>query len=262
MKTHPFLALLATILIGSASTPLMAGNDDRVDDASMPGCSIFGDLFKDTPKRHLVLNLRWGFNNWGDSPFGSFSGTTGDAEASYYFMNLSLSLDYPLINASHFGLYAGLGVDGDIYHFTSSIVNSSATGFVASTTPLANTTAAMDPNNWDSYFNNFAITLPITISIEPWKYKDFCIRLSAIPGVNVESFLHQVYDSKMVDLDVKDRECNSHVNNFMLDARLSLIYRSFGIYAQIATQPLFKSDSGYQELYPVKFGLCWSIYGR
>lgn len=262
MKTNRFCTLLVALVLGAFTTPLLAGNNNSLANASLPGYSIFGDLFKDTPKRHLELNMRWGFNNWGDSPFGSFSGTTGDAEASYYFMNFSFSLDYPLINASHFGLYAGLGVDADNYHFSSSIVNSSATGFQASTTPLANTTAAMDPNNWDSYFNNFAITLPVTISIEPWKYKDFCIRLSAIPGVNVESFLHQVYDSKMVDLDVKDRECNSHVNNFMLDARLSLIYRSFGIYAQIATQPLFKSDSGYQELYPVKFGLCWSIYGR
>ena len=102
MKTNRFSTLLVALLLGACATPLMAGNNNSIADASLPSYSIFGDLFKDIPKRHLELNMRWGFNNWGDSPFGAFGGTTGDAEASYYFLNLAISTDYPLVNASHF----------------------------------------------------------------------------------------------------------------------------------------------------------------
>lgn len=249
MKANKFLTLLAALFFGATTTPLMAGNPP-----------IFGDLFKDTPKRHLEFNWSLGFNNWGDKMFNGFGGTTGDAEVSYYFLDYAFSFDYPLVNASHFGLYAGLGMEGDVYHFTSNLVNSTATGFQATTTPMATTTGTMDPDNWDSYFSTFSVILPITISVEPWKYDKFCIRLSAIPGINVYSTLNQNYDSKTMTIQAVDKDCDDNVKSFILDARLTLMYKSIGLYAQVATVPLFKD--GFQELYPVKFGFFWSISGR
>lgn len=249
MKANKFLTLLAALVLGATTTPLMAGNPP-----------IFGDLFKDTPKRHLEMNWFWGFNNWGDNIFSGFGGTTGDAEVSYYFMDYGFTLDYPLVNASHFGLYAGLGMEGDLYHFTSPLVSSTATGFQASTPMATTTTGTLDPDNWDSYFSNFAIVLPITISVEPWKYDKFCIRLSAIPGINIFSYLHQNYESKALNLQVTDKDCGKKASSFMLDTRLTLMYKNIGLYAQVSTMPLFKD--GFQDLYPVKFGFIWSISGR
>ena len=59
---------------------------------------------------------------------------------------------------------------------------------------------------------------------------------------------------------MSDKECSNNLNPFMLDARLTLMYGDFGLYAQVATLPLFKD--GFQDIYPVKFGLFWTITGR
>ena len=211
--------------------------------------------------RDFEANWSWGFSNWGDKPFG---GMDGAAEVSYYFMNVGFSLDYPLVNTPHFGLYAGLGIEGNTYHFREHQVVATPTGFQTPSatypTSATITTGTPDPNNWDSYFNTLAITVPITFSFEPWKYDDLCIRLTALPGINVWSYLEQKYDSKDLELTVKDKEVGKRLNPFVLDARLALFYSSIGVYVQMSTQKLFKSD--FQDIYPVKFGLIWSIGGR
>ena len=211
--------------------------------------------------RDFEANWSWGFNNWGDKPFG---GMDGDAEVSYYFMNVGFSLDYPLVNTRHFGLYAGLGIEGNTYHFREHQVVATPTGFQSPSATYPNsaaiTTGTPDPNNWDSYFHTLAITVPITFSFEPWKYDEFCIRLTALPGINVWSYLEQKYDSKDIELSVKDKEVGKQLNPFVLDARLAVFYDSFGLYVQMSTQRLFNSD--FQDIYPVKFGLIWSIAER
>ena len=224
------------------------------------GFSIGGRKSK-KPHRDFEANWSWGFNNWGDKPFGNID---GDAEVTYSFLNVGFSLDYPLVNTPHFGLYAGLGIEGNTYHFREHQVVATPTGFQTPSatypTSATITTGTPDPNNWDSYFNTLAITVPITFSFEPWKYDDLCIRLTALPGINVWSYLEQKYDSKDIELTVKDKEVGKQINPFVLDARLSLFYGSFGLYVQMSTQKLFKSD--FQDIYPVKFGLIWSIGGR
>lgn len=223
------------------------------------GFSIGGSKTRKA-NRDFEFNWFWGFSNWGDSPMKGFGGINGDAEVSHYFMNVGFSIDYPLVNTSHFGLYAGLGVEGNRYHFTHPLVSATPTGFQISPASVTYTPNPLDPNNWDTYFHTMAMTVPITFSFEPWKYDDFCIRLTAIPGINVYSILKQTYDSKAVDVTVSDKECSNNLNPFMLDARLTLMYDDFGLYAQMAMLPLFKD--GFQDIYPVKFGLFWTITGR
>ncbi len=211
--------------------------------------------------RDLEANYFWGFVNWGNKPFSGFGGMSGDAAATYYFMNYGISIDYPLINTRHFGLYAGLGYDGVMIHFENSIVNATLTGFQASTSSMVQSTSGtLDPNNWNSYFTSGAITVPVTFSFEPWKYDGLCVRLSAIPGVNLYGYLNQQYDSKAVQISANDREIRKQMNPFMLDTRLSLMYGDIGLYAQVATLPMFKS--GFEPLYPVKFGFIWTMSGR
>lgn len=213
------------------------------------------------PNRGLEFNWSWGFNHWGDKPFG---GMDGDAEVTYSFLNLGYTLDYPLVNTPHFGLYAGFGVEVNRYHFREHLICATPTGFhqpsMMYPAYATITTGTPDPNNWDSYFITAAIVVPITFSFEPWKYDDFCIRLTALPGINFNEYLTQEYESKSIELTVRDKDGSKQVNPFVLDARLSLFYGSLGIYVQMATQRLFKSD--FQDIYPVKFGLIWSLGGR
>lgn len=213
--------------------------------------------------REPELNWNWGFNHWlGDHPFsGRIGEPDGAAEVSYYFMNVGLSFDYPIVNTPHFGLYAGLGIEGNRYHFREHRVVATPTGFQApsGTYPaLADITSGNpDPNNWDSYFNTYTLTVPITFSFEPWNYDDLCIRLTALPGINVYGALLQDYQSKTAEVEVRDREVGNQVNDFSFDARLAVYYGNLGLYAQMSFCKLF--DFGF---YPVKFGLIWSLTAR
>ena len=208
--------------------------------------------------RDLELNYFWGFNNWGSHPFGHAS---GDAELNYYFMNYGFSIDMPVIDRSKFGMYVGLGIDGNYYHFDSPLVNFTGTEFAATTTPnITVTGGTLDPDNWNSYFNTLAITVPVTFSFEPWKYDGVCIRLSAITGINILGMLSQQYKTTAVELFANDRLMRKQMNPFMLDTRLSVQYSDFGFYVQTATLSLFKS--GVEPLYPVKFGIYWTMSGR
>lgn len=210
--------------------------------------------------REEEVNWFWGFNNWGSHPFSGFGGTDGDAAVSYRFMNYGLSLDIPLIDKSHFGLYAGLGLDGNDFHFDGPIVNLGTTGFQASgSNGVSLTGHSLDSTNWNTYLATFAVTVPVTFSFEPWQYDKLCIRLSAIPGVNVGGILSQRYRSKSVDI-TSNNPIRKHMNPFMLDARLTLMYNNFGLYAQVSTLPFFKRD--FEPLYPVKFGVFWTLSGR
>lgn len=208
--------------------------------------------------RDLELNYFWGFNNWGSHPFGHAS---GDAELNYYFMNYGFSIDMPVINRRKFGMYVGLGLEGNQYHFDSRLVNFTGTEFAATTTPnITVTGGTLDPDNWNTYFNTLAITVPVTFSFEPWKYDGVCIRLSAITGINILGMLSQQYKTTAVELFANDRQMRKQMNPFMLDARLSVQYFNLGFYVQTAAISLFKK--GMEPLYPLKFGIYWTLSGR
>ncbi len=211
--------------------------------------------------RDLEANYFWGFNNWGSKPFSGFGGADGDASVSFYFMNLGFSLDVPLLDRSHFGLYAGLGFEANIYHFDTPLAAFGDNGFEAkAASSIVMTGQTLDLDNWDTYFNTYAITVPVTFSFEPWQYDKVCFRLSAIPGINAGGILRQQYDTKAVSIDNRDRQARKQMNAFMLDARLSVQYSDIGLYVQTAMLPLFKS--GMEPLYPVKFGIYWTMSGR
>ena len=208
--------------------------------------------------RDLELNYFWGFNNWGSHPFGHAS---GDAELNYYFMNYGFSIDMPVINRRKFGMYVGLGLDGNQYHFDSPLVGFTGTEFAATTTPnITVTGGTLDPDNWNTYFSTLAITVPVTFSFEPWKYDGVCIRLSAITGINILGMLSQQYKTTAVELFANDRLMRKQMNPFMLDARLSVQYFNLGFYVQTAAISLFKK--GMEPLYPLKFGIYWTMSGR
>lgn len=220
-------------------------------------------LGSNKPDRDTELNWQWGFNNWGRSPLSGLGGVTGDAAVAYYFVSAAMSLDYPLINKRHMGLYAGLGFHTNQFHFDNALVkfDPNTGGFVASTnSDVSVNSATLASDGWNSFFNSTAITLPITLSFEPWQYDGFCIRLSAIPGFQAWGYASQQYETKKMDIGVIDKDVRKYMVPFMLDARLTLLYDNFGIYVQTATLPLFKK--GIESIYPVSFGISWCMSGR
>ena len=102
--------------------------------------------------------------------------------------------------------------------------------------------------------------MPVTFSFEPWKYDGVCIRLSAITGINILGMLSQQYKTTAVELFANDRLMRKQMNPFMLDARLSVQYFNLGFYVQTAAISLFKK--GMEPLYPLKFGIYWTMSGR
>lgn len=211
--------------------------------------------------RDWEFNFLFGFNNWGSNPFSAFGGVIGDAAATYHY-HAVVSLDHPVLNRRHFGLYVGLGIQDHGMHFENPLVNMTSTGFQAGTASsiVQPTAGTFDNNNWDSYFNHLAVTVPVTFSFEPWKYSGFCIRLSAIPGITIGSYLEQRYNANKLEVNVRDRQSRKRTSPFMLDARVTLMYGDIGLYVQTATVPLFKQ--GFETLYPVGFGFLWTMTGR
>lgn len=212
------------------------------------------------PDRDLELSWCWGFDNWGGTPFAGFGGIKGDAEASYKFKHYEAALNYPVFNRRHFGIYAGLGLEGNSFYFTNPLVNYNGTGFETATSSNLITPAGATLDNWKSDFWTMHLAVPITFSIEPWQYNKFCLRLTAIPGILLIGDLTQVYESNTYNCTIADKRITKQINPFMLDARLALYYKNIGVYAQVATLPALKS--GNEKLYPVMFGFSWVMTGR
>ena len=54
-------------------------------------------------------------------------------------------------------------------------------------------------------------------------------------------------------MNIKDYSINPYIRPYKLDARISLQYRSLGLYFQASMLPAFKGSC--DELFPVKFGI-------
>ena len=216
---------------------------------------------KNKARRHFETEYTGGWNNWGSRPLAGLGGMDNDAAVDFRFGHMDFTFSVPVLNSRHYGLYVGLGVETDIYRFEKPIVDYVKPGFTASPAPSIATVAGSNPDSWSTFLYTNAITIPITFSYEPWSYKTFCVRLSAIPGVRLnDGGLTQTYRSTSVSVSANDLTSRKQTNRFMLDARLAVYYKSIGIYLQTATAPMLKS--GNDKLFPVSLGFLWVITGR
>lgn len=201
--------------------------------------------------RDVALNFAWGFHNWGTSQFNGFAGVDGPAAIRTSFNNIQLSVDYPFIGTRHFALYVGLGLEWDKYKFEAKDITFNT---------AVNPHGFSDGGNpsCTSWLNTRYVVLPLTLHIDLWN--DWSISFSAIPGLHwggSHTGIRRQYTSDLEDRTDYDCSINKHINPYKLDLRATLKYENFGLYFQVPTMSTFRSSV--QELYPIKFGLSFTI---
>ena len=98
------------------------------------------------------------------------------------------------------------------------------------------------------------VILPIEVKFNlgrHWK-----LGLAAIPGLHwsgSHTGLRRDITSGDDEVNIKDYSINPYIRPYKLDARISLQYRSLGLYFQASMLPAFKGSC--DELFPVKFGI-------
>lgn len=193
------------------------------------------------------LDFAWGFHNWGTDRLNGLAGMDGDAAVRTSFNHILLTLSYPVVYSKHVALYAGLGLEWDKYKFHRGDIHFDLT---AEPYHLTNGTVA----NSESRLLTRYVILPIEVKFNlgrRWK-----LGLAAIPGLHwsgSHTGLRRDITSGDDEVNIKDYSINPYIRPYKLDARISLQYRSLGLYFQASMLPAFKGSC--DELFPVKFGI-------
>ena len=193
------------------------------------------------------LDLSLGFHNWGSERFNGLAGTDDDAAVRTSFNHIALSFDYPVVYSKRVALYVGLGMEWDKYKFHRSDIH-----FDQSSEPyhLVNGSIA----NSESRMLTRYVVLPISVKFNCGHH--WFVELAAIPGLHwsgSHTGLRRDISDSNSETNIRDYSVNKYINPYKLDARITLRYRSVGLYFQAAMLSAFKSSC--EELFPVKFGL-------
>ncbi len=202
------------------------------------------------------LNFGWAFTNWGSQPYNGLSKMNGAYSLGTTFSSYQLEGIYYPWCVSHWRFGIGLGYESDVYHFTTpyvSVVPNAQQAF-------SYTFEGSDRQdaNWTSRLVTRYITLPITLRWDP--VGDFYVGLTVIPGINYSSdntgLKHK--GEFLYNGQIRDRQPVSNVMNpFKVDARLTLTYSHFSVFAQIAALPVFNEMD--RKVYPIKVGFMINI---
>ena len=231
-------------------------NDDAfdLDDLADLDADALSDLVRKIKLRSTKryswganLDFAWGFHNWGTDRLNGLAGMDGDAAVRTSFNHILLTLNYPVVYSKHVALYAGLGLEWDKYKFHRGDIHFDLT---AEPYHLTNGTVA----NSESRLLTRYVILPIEVKFNlgrHWK-----LGLAAIPGLHwsgSHTGLRRDITSGDDEVNIKDYSINPYLRPYKLDARISLQYRSLGLYFQASMLPAFKGSC--DELFPVKFGI-------
>ena len=201
----------------------------------------------------------WGFNNWGSDHFNGLSGLDGAYDLRTSFSSWQLELQYAFVKTRHFSIGAGIGYESDIYKFNSPLV------YMDHTTGLLNdymatgtggtgyeALLAASPDQWSSRLVTRYFSLPVTLGLRLGKIH---IGLTALPAIGLNTrhtgLKHQI-EERRIDLWQSD-DISKHLRPYKLDVRLDLRYKHFGIFTQVATSTLFRTE-GTPDVYPFKIG--------
>lgn len=231
-------------------------NDDAfdIDDLADLDADALSDLVRKIKLRSTKhyswganLDFAWGFHNWGTDRLNGLAGMDGDAAVRTSFNHILLTFNYPVVYSKHVALYAGLGLEWDKYKFHRGDIHFDLT---AEPYHLTNGTVA----NSESRLLTRYVILPIEVKFNlgrHWK-----LGLAAIPGLHwsgSHTGLRRDITSGDDEVNIKDYSINPYIRPYKLDARISLQYRSLGLYFQASMLPAFKGSC--DELFPVKFGI-------
>ncbi|MCQ2295114.1 MAG: hypothetical protein MJZ67_05625 [Bacteroidales bacterium] len=204
---------------------------------------------EDSFPNRIDIDFHWAFNNWGTTPF---NGLIGMSEPGYdlrtSFSSYQLCTKYELVKTKHFRTYVGIGYESDVYKFNNPYVTFENNAFVA-------TENTVPGGYYSSRFVTRYVQLPVGIAYR--KNKGFRVGLMAIPALGwtgkhtgLKHEFHTEGRNPQDKTDIKDE-----LNPFKLDIRLEMSIRSFGVFLQVATMPVFiPSENNPTKIYPIKIG--------
>lgn len=195
------------------------------------------------------IDFHWAFNNWGSTPFNGLMGISAPGyDLRTSFSSYQLGTKYALVMTKHFATYIGLGYESDVYKFNNPYITFENNAFVAT-----------ENNTPGGYYSSRFVTryvqLPVGIA---YKNKSgFRVGLMAIPALGwtgkhtgLKHEFHTAGRNPQDKTDIKD-----DLNPFKLDVRLEMSFKSFGIFLQVPTMPLFiPSENNPTKIYPIKIG--------
>ena len=267
MKKYLFTAALALLLTGTATaqneTVTVTVNDSVVVDTAthsiegrlldLDDIDDMDELMEWVKQRRnrrpwdANIDFAWGFHNWSKDRFDGLAGTDDDAAVRTSFNHIMLTFNYPVVSSKRVALYAGLGLEWDKYKFHRGDIHFDQT---AEPYHLVNGTVA----NSESRLLTRYVILPIALKFDlgrHWKAE-----IAAIPSLHwsgSHTGLRRDITSGDDETNVKDFSINKYFNPYKIDARVSVQYRSVGVYFQASMLPAFKNSC--DELFPVKFGI-------
>lgn len=195
----------------------------------------------------FFMRFAWGWHNWGNTPLSGFGGVQGPAELTTSMNNVQLEFNFSLVECRWFSIDAGLGLEWNKFKFADSEVLWDATAM-----PRAFTLGA-DPN-CSTRLKTRYVTLPLTVMLGD--RDDWHLELTALPGLGWtgdNTGLRRQYGSGSGSNNEKDYTINRSLAPYKLDVRASVMYKTIGVYFQLATISAFGDYC--QELFPVKFGI-------
>ncbi len=207
------------------------------------------------------FDFHWGFNNWGDQWYNGLMKMEGAYNLRTSFSSYQLSENYAVVMTDHIKLSLGIGYESDVYKFTNNYVTMDATTGALAAQDQAGVDAVSglagtNLGDWSSRFVTRYVTMPIEFEYrDKGVLKSFRLALGVIPGLSFSSShtgLKHELERRGRNYQEVDEGVSKFVNPYKLDVRLTFKRKSFGMFLQVPTMPVFIDTD--TKVYPIKIG--------
>ncbi len=227
--------------------------------------SASGKLSAKSNKRRYSVSDRtnfdfhWGFNNWGDTWYNGLMKMEGPYNLRTSFSSFQLSENYAIVMTPHFKLSLGIGYESDVYKFSDNYVSMGSDGALATENQAGvdavSGVTGTSLGDWSTRLVTRYVTMPIEIEYRDKSIlKSFKLALGIVPGLSFNSshtgLKHELERKGRNYQDVQD--VSKYINPYKLDVRLTFKRKSFGVFIQVPTLPLFIDTD--TKVYPIKIG--------
>lgn len=228
-----------------------------------------GEAFVNSPRKkrkysvadRTNFDFHWAFTNWGDQWYNGLMKMDGPYNLHTSFSSFQLSENYAVVMTKHTKLSIGIGYESDVYKFTDNYVSMDATtgAFVSQDQAGVNAVSGVSGSNlgdWSSRFVTRFVTLPIEFEYrDKGILKSFRLAVGIVPGLSFSSrhtgLKHELEQRGRNYQDAQEN-VSKFVNPYKLDLRLTFKRKSFGVFLQVPTLPVFIDTD--TKVYPIKLG--------
>jgi hypothetical protein len=228
-----------------------------------------GEAFVNSPRKKRKYSIadrtnfdfHWAFTNWGDQPYNGLMKMDGPYNLRTSFSSYQLSENYAVVMTNHIKLSIGIGYESDVYKFTDNYITMDATtgAFVSQNQAGVDAVSGVAGSNlgdWSSRFVTRYVTLPLEFEYrDKGILKSFRLAVGIVPGLSFSSrhtgLKHELEQRGRNYQDAQEN-VSKFVNPYKLDLRLTFKRKSFGVFLQVPTLPVFVETG--QKVYPIKLG--------